>query len=261
MKIPYFELINPKGFMVESIGRVHSPILKDICQIGYKVYQYSLTMLLMTPEKYFEGIARVSKSENIYNMLTDEQKSQLNMFTLFAKSEISRKDLKTALSFFIDGEILYNEKHECFLVNAKTEQDGSISTDGIINADNWDQVCNICLQCAYIDPPIQKKPKKYKDEKTRKKFEEFYRKREEYNKQKNAQSKTNPDYELANIISSLATYHNSLNYSNIWELTVYQIHDTFYRQRLKQQVNISDLNYSVWGGKDHNNDIWFKHMT
>lgn len=261
MTIPYFELINPYGFMVESIGRVHSPRLKDICRKGYKTYQYALTMLLMTPETYFESVAKVSKSQNIYNLLSEDQKRQLDMFYIFVESDISRNDLIISLSFFIDGDIKYNTDKKCFLVNAKEESDGSISTDGIINSKNWKQVCEICLKCAYINPPEQKKTHKFKNEKTRKKFEEFYKKREEYNKLKSAKQKSNPDYELANIISSIATYHNSLNFSNIWDLTVYQIHDTFDRQRLKQKINIWDLNYSVWGGKDHKDDIWFHHMS
>lgn len=260
MKIPYFELLNPYGFTVKSIGKIHSPRLKDICRKGYKTYQYALTMLLMTPKSYFESIAKVTNEDSIYDLFTDDQKAQLNMFSIFVESDASRNDLLEALSFFIDGNISYNDYKKCFLINAKSEEDGSISVDGVLSKDNWSQFCNICLQCAYIDPPVEEKPHKYKDEKTRKKFEEFYRKREEYNKLKNKNNKSNPDYELANIISSLATYHNSLNYENIWNLTVYQVHDTFNRQRLKQQINIYDLNYSVWGGKDHKEDTWFKHM-
>ena len=49
--------------------------------------------------------------------------------------------------------------------------------------------------------------------------------------------------------------------ANICDLTVYQVHDTFNRQRIKQVNDISDFNYSVWGGKDHQIDSWFKKMS
>lgn len=52
-----------------------------------------------------------------------------------------------------------------------------------------------------------------------------------------------------------------MNMANIWDLTVYQVHDTFNRQRIKQVNDISDFNYSVWGGKDHQVDSWFKKMS
>lgn len=261
MKIPYFELLNPIGFKVKAIGRVHSPRLRDICEKGYKEYQYSLSLMLMTPKDFFEGAMKYSGlKENPYDLMSEEQKKSINMFDLFVENESSRKDIQTALSFFIDGKIEYEKSCKSFLVNP-TEEENEISADGLISSKNWHQVCELCLKCAYIDTPEVQKPKKYKDERTRKKFEEFYKKKEEYEKNKRAQKKANPDFELANIISSLATYHQSLNMSNIWDLTVYQIHDTFNRQRMKQQIDISDRNYSVWGGKDHKTDMWFEHMS
>lgn len=146
-------------------------------------------------------------------------------------------------------------------MNPAKDEAGAFTVDGVINAKNWTLVCDVCLQCAYIDPPKEKKEHKYKDERTRKKFEEFYRKKAEYEKNQRGGKKADPDYELANIISALATYHDSLNMANIWDLTVYQVHDTFNRQRIKQVNDISDFNYSVWGGKDHKTDDWFKKMS
>lgn len=261
MKIPYFELLNPFGFKVESIGRVHSPRLKDICEKGYKEYQYSLSLMLMTPREFFNGVMKYSElKENPYDLMSDEQKLSINMFDLFVENESSRIDIKTALSFFVEGDIEYESSCKSFLINP-IKNENEISAEGIVNSKNWLQVCELCLKCAYIDTPTVQKPKKYRDERTRKKFEEFYKKKEEYEKNKRAQKKSNPDFELANIISSLATYHQSLNMSNIWDLTVYQIHDTFNRQRMKQQIDISDRNYSVWGGKDHKTDMWFEYMS
>lgn len=261
MNIPYFELLNPNGFNVESIGRVHSPKLKDICEKGYREYQFSLSLMLMTPKDFFEGIMKYSQmKENPYDLMTDEQKRSINMFDLFMRNNESINDVKTALSFFIDGNIEYEQSKNAFLINPIVQEDG-ISADGVVNSDNWTDVCELCLKCAYIEAPKVYKPKKYRDERTRKKFEEFYKKKEEFEKNKKTKKKVNPDYELANIISSLATYHQSLNMSNIWDLTVYQVHDTFNRQRMKQQIDISDRNYSVWGGKDHKADMWFEHMS
>ena len=81
MKVPYFELLNPIGFMVDGIGRVHSPQLRTICERGYKNYQYALTLLLMTPHDFFAGIAAALHEEkNPYDELPQEQKDALKKF-------------------------------------------------------------------------------------------------------------------------------------------------------------------------------------
>lgn len=262
MKVPYFELLNPIGFHVETVGRVHSPRLRDICKKGYNNYQLALSLLLMTPKDFLERVRLVLEhGGQAIPAFTPEQIEQLNIFTLLIMEEATRADVISALGFFIDGTIEFEQSHQCFLVNPNKDDKGDFTVDGIVNAKNWTLICDVCLQCAYIDPPKEKKEHKYKDERTRKKFEEFYRKKAEYEKNKHGGKKADPDYELANIISALATYHDSLNMANIWDLTVYQVHDTFNRQRIKKVNDISDFNYSVWGGKDHKIDDWFKKMS
>ena len=262
MKVPEFELLNPIGFMVDTVGRVHSPHLKDICKNGYKTYQYALSMLLMTPKDYMERVKDMlaAKGDRLPDF-SPEEVEQLDIFTLLTIEESTRADVMSALGFFIDGPFEYEPAHKCILVNPTKDEAGNFTVDGMINSENWTLVCDVCLQCANIDPPKDKKEHKYKDERTRKKFEEFYRKKAEYEKNKRGGKKADPDYELPNIISAVANEHNSLNMANIWDLTVYQVHDTFNRLRIKKVNDISDFNYSVWGGKDHQMDAWYKHMS
>ena len=51
------------------------------------------------------------------------------------------------------------------------------------------------------------------------------------------------------MISLLCTFHPSLNYSNIFSLTIGQVRDTFSQLLKAKQLSIADMNYSVWGGK------------
>lgn len=62
---------------------------------------------------------------------------------------------------------------------------------------------------------------------------------------------------IPNIVSSLAVHHNSLNMLNIWQMTVYQLYDTFERQYIKQQLDIMGLHYAAWGG-EYPFDEWCK---
>lgn len=257
MKVPYYELLNPEGFMVKNVGRVHSPRLSDINERGYMSYQFALSTLLLTPQEMFEDIAKVTGQENPYESLSEEEKSTINTFDLLSMSKESQAEMIAALAFFIDAPLEYDEAHHAVLVN-KTEVDDKILIDGSITRDNWAEICDICLQTAYIDQKREENLK-FKNEAARKFYERFQKKKAEYEKSKRKGHKSNPDLELGNIISALATNHNSLNYTNIYDLTVYQVHDTFNRQNIKKQNEIHDMNYAVWGGE---NDLggWYKHM-
>lgn len=257
MKVPYYELLNPEGFMVKNVGRVHSPRLSDINERGYMSYQFALSTLLLTPQEMFEDIAKVTGQKNPYEALSEEEKATINTFDLLSMSKESQAEMIAALAFFIDVPLEYDEAHHAVLVN-KTEVDDKILIDGSITRDNWAEICDICLQTAYIDQKREENLK-FKNEAARKFYERFQKKKAEYEKSKRKGHKSNPDLELGNIISALATNHNSLNYTNIYDLTVYQVHDTFNRQNIKKQNEIHDMNYAVWGGE---NDLggWYKHM-
>ena len=59
------------------------------------------------------------------------------------------------------------------------------------------------------------------------------------------------------MVSALAVQHNSLNLSNIWDLTVYQLYDQFFRQNNKNQLDIHAMNYAGWGG-EFDPTSWFR---
>ena len=68
--------------------------------------------------------------------------------------------------------------------------------------------------------------------------------------------------ELPNVISALASYHNSLNMINIWDMTVYQVYDQFKRLQNNTIYNIQSMSTSVWGDKENKFNItkWFETM-
>ena len=144
MKVPYYELLNPEGFMVKNVGRVHSPRLSDINKRGYMSYQFALSTLLLTPQAMFEDIAKATGQEKPYEALSDEEKATINTFELLSMSKESQAEMIAALAFFIDAPLEYDEAHHAVLVN-KTEVDDKILIDGSITRDNWAEICDICL--------------------------------------------------------------------------------------------------------------------
>lgn len=103
MKVPYYELLNPEGFMVKNVGRVHSPRLSDINKRGYMSYQFALSTLLLTPQAMFEDIAKVTGQESPYEALSEEEKATINTFDLLSMSKESQAEMIAALAFFIDA--------------------------------------------------------------------------------------------------------------------------------------------------------------
>ena len=102
------------------------------------------------------------------------------------------------------------------------------------------------MQMVDIDESdIPEEAPKFKTEKDRLFYEKFQKKKKKFKQTK----KADPNFELPNMISLLCTFHASLNYSNIFELTVGQIRDTFSQLLRAKQLNIAEMNYSVWGGK------------
>jgi hypothetical protein len=88
----------------------------------------------------------------------------------------------------------------------------------------------------------------------------LYARMNKQQKQEKESKEFDPNYALPNIISAVAARHPSINYSNIWELTVYQLLDSFERLRAGAIYEIDKTRASVWG--DENNvfhlDTWFK---
>ena len=76
------------------------------------------------------------------------------------------------------------------------------------------------------------------------------------------QKKEDKKLELANLISALASHSMSLNMSNIWNLTIYQLYDQFERQQIEDSYRSSLRSVSIWGDKDNkfDNTLWFTHI-
>ena len=60
----------------------------------------------------------------------------------------------------------------------------------------------------------------------------------------------NPDLSLPNIISSVCVRILSLNWINIWDITIYQLFNEFERLQIIDQYDIASTQVSVWGDKE-----------
>lgn len=246
VKLDYFDRISPLGISVRGVGRIHSPYLKDIARIGYKQYQYFLTLLLATPEQCCTEYSKEHGVDNLWEHLSPEQKSALTMFDLLTSSETQIEEFISGLSLYVSGKLEWDENSHAILINKTRQEDGKFLVDGLINRETYQIVRDVCLQFADISTDeIPEEAPKFKTEKDRLFWEKFQKKKKTHSKN----SKADPNYELSNMISLLCTFHPSLNYSNIFQLTIGQIRDSFSQLIRQRQFDLGGLNYAVWGGK------------
>lgn len=248
MKLSYFELLSPDPIQIQRVGGILSPTLRSISKIGINTYQYYLTILLMDLKTYFTMI----QQEEQFELLSDEEKSQMNVFELLTMDSKSAELLKSVLNFFIAENVLWSEQNNAFLIY---EGENVI---GAITKEIYPQICDLICQRNCIKSNQEEDLSKVKS----KKALEIMKKLQKGRAEKAKATKTDKNMELGNIISAVANKSQSLNIINIWELTVYQVWDCFSRLSNNSIYDIQSMSVAAWGNKDNYFDAtaWFKRI-
>ena len=250
MRLEYFDLLSPAPIYIQKVGGIISPKLKDISSIGgINVYQYYLAILSMDSKTYF---SMVNKQEQ-FELLSDEEKSQINIFDLIGLNKDILNSFQEALNFFIEEDVIYSTEYKCFLVNKNIsvkENEQVVEkyvTIGLISKDTYPQVYDVICQRNCIKSNQEEDLSKIKS----KKALEIMRKIQKGKSEKAKHSKVDNNMELGNIISAVANKSQSLNMLNIWELTVYQLWDCFSRLSNNSIYDIQSMSVATCGDKDN----------
>lgn len=221
--LSYFDLLSPKPYFLEGVGHIKSVTLKEIGEIGYEQFSVLTALLQMNIDRFLENPA-----------------------ILFS--------LVTSLNFFIWETVVYNSSQNEFHCLDQNER-----IVGRINRDNYSAVTDVILQRHSMgrkrDPPDASKVKNKLAKKIYDKLADGQK-----NQILNKSQKELEDYEIPNLISVLSVVHHSLNMTNIWDLTVYQLYDQFQRQQLYLLFLNQSRSISVWGDKNNkfNFNQWFQ---
>ena len=245
MKLDYFDLLSPDPIYIPKVGGIISPKLKNISSIGISTYRYYLSILSLDLKSYFTMVGHPEQ----YNMLSDEEKLQIDIFDLLTIDEKSAGLLQTILNFFISEDVIYSLENRCFLVQKNNEIIGAITKD------TYSQICDLIYQrnCIKFNQEDLSKIKSKKALEIMKKLQKGREKRH---------NKPDKNMELGNIISAIANKSQSLNILNIWELTVFQLWDCFSRLSNNNIYDIQSMSVATWGDKDKQFDAtaWFKRI-
>lgn len=253
LKLEYYDLLSPEPIYIHNIGSIVSPKLIDISHNGgIKVYQHYLSILLMDSKAYFT----MMKKEEEFELLSDDEKEQLNIFDLMIIDKDLINLLQQVLNFFIAENVVFSEEHRAFLVIEK-ENELEDKLVGIISRESYFETCDLILQRNNI-----KQKKEDLSKVKSKKALEIMKKLQKGRSEKAKATKSDEKMELGNIISSVANKSNSLNIVNIWDATVYQIWDAFSRLTNNSIYDIQSMSVAAWGDKDKQFDAttWFKRI-
>ncbi len=257
MVLSYIDLLSPQPLMLPGIGGVACPTLRQIQQVGYNTYQLYLSLILMTPQTYFSMEKNMPSENSVsakepFGETTDEEASIYELIT--GNSKLCRL-AEQALEFFLTGFIRFSPEYQCFfLYETEPKKDTHPKPDGIIHKNLWQQLCQIIAQRNYVEYPasstLQVKSKKAKKRLAR--LEQLRPK----------QRKVDGNMDIGNIISAVAGKSPNLNLINIWDMTIYQLWDTFYRLCSNHILNIQSMSVAAWGDQNHSFDSssWYKNL-
>lgn len=188
-----------------------------------------------------------------------EDINSLTLFDLIVMCDNEIPIWTQVLNFFIYEDVEYNKENQVFIVTDKLEENDKKNVVGIIHRDNFQFVVDIICQKNYVQSNKDEDISSIKSSKARAIMEKILKGR----KQKNQNAKSNPDMELSNIISAVANKHPSLNMTNIWNLTVYQLWDSFNRTISNNIYTIRSMSVAAYGDKNNSFDIneWYKRLN
>lgn len=262
LNLSYFQLLSNNPVYISRVGGIICPTLQDIADIGGDIiYQYYLNALTMDAKQLYDTIGK----SDVYEGMTDEERSLINVYDILAGNDNTAELIKNSLNFFIKGNVAFLKEHHAFEVkdNIFVEENGEMAekyiTIGVINRENFSSVVDVICQRNNIKNKETADSSKAKSKKALAILQKLKKGRENMAKTK----KTDENMELGNIISAVANRSQSLNITNIWSLTVYQLWDCFARLTNNAVYDIGCTGVSVWGDKDNKFDHtgWYKKMN
>ena len=235
---------------------MRQPTLDDIRRVGQDKYNDWLSMFCFDSASMADRIKeRAAGLEGeaagaLAQLLSELDLSQYSAFDILTSDSNGFRRMTEGLSFFIKGEVVPQVKKREFAIMDGGEVVGSI------NAQNYDEVSNAVRSFSLPNGDGETNGElKFSSENARKVYERCEAGRKKA-KRKREQNSNNESFELGNIISAIATQHNSLNLLNIWGLTPYQLYNQFARVDRKTQLDVIGLKWAAWGSEPFEFDTW-----
>ena len=256
MKLDYGTQLSPLPIKL-SIGTLRKPTLRDIAEMGFDKFNFYELFSKITPQLYYEKIC--GKSDE-WNKLSDKEKDELSMYKIILSDVKLQKIYLELFNFFIVEKTIFSDGF--FIVLKDGYEDGAPlnkeSIRGVIQENTFPQIVGIIQQVCCIYDSDSEEGVKYKNNVARDIYKKILK-----GQKKNQKSKKNDiNLSIPNIISSVSSRHPSINYLNVWDLTIFQLIDSFNRLKTNAIYEIDSARVSTWGDEKKTFDaaLWYKNI-
>lgn len=254
MKLDYGTITSPFPIPL-TIGTIRKPTLGEIADprvIGFQKFGLYESLLVLTPQEYYKN---TEENADYYSALSDEEKKDLTMFCAIEHDKNLQELYISLFRLFFIEPVTYMKN--VFVILEEKDQKASIK--GVITEDIFSDVLNIikqiCGMSADEDALLKDASRmKFKNKKAKKLYEKMLKSEEKKKKESNI------NYSIPNIISAVCSCHPSINYTNVYQLTVYQLLDTFERLKTDSAFHIYRTSVAVWGNEKNwfDPELWYK---
>lgn len=267
MKFDYGTQISPLPIML-SMGEsskitLLKPTLKRISDLSFDKFNYFEVLIKMTPEFFYTKI-KGDDGKKYWDSLSEEEKDNLTLYEVVLKDEQLCDTFVEIFDFFFKEEVIFRVdegKGYFILLNKSIDKNNDIPAQdnicGVISENTFSQVLDVIQQvCCVHDKEESIDDLKFKNNIAKKLYEKMLKAR----KKEKEERKSDINFTLPNIISSVSNKHPTINPINVWDLTLFQLLDSFNRMQINSMFDIDSTRVSVWGDekKTFNAALWYK---
>lgn len=257
MRLDYGTQLSPFPITL-SIGILKKPTLKEISQLTFDRFSYYEFFLKLTPKIYYTKLKK-DDGEAYWNSLTEDEQDNITIYSIIEEDGQIRRTYVEIFNFFFVETVIYQEGYFILLKEKHTNPEviEKEQLRGVISKKNFSQVISLIQQiCCIYNEEESLDDMKFKNNLAKKLMKKMLKAK----KKEQEMKKSDLNLTIPNIISSLANKHPSLNYINIWDLTIFQLLDAFNRTQANSIYDIDSARVSVWGDEKKTFDasLWYK---
>lgn len=257
MKLSYGEYISPFPTRLslddKTVVNLSKPTIEDIQRLGFQVFEAYKTWLNISPKFYYTILCKDNGGVEYWDALDGSAKNTMTLFDVILEDQGMQNQFMLILNFFYEETVVFHQSYFAFIdPNHNPEIDLTENDICAIVSDSktFKTVIDGCkAYCGMQDAVEEEKETKFKNKLAEEMFLRMKKNKEEIEKieaKKNAKN-----FSIPNIISSVCTKHNSINYLNVGKLTVPQLMDTLNRLIACEKFEIEKTSVSVWGTGDN----------
>lgn len=256
MKLDYGTQLSPEPIML-SVGSLRKPKLIEIAALNFEKFDLYEMFIKMTPELFYTKI-KGDDGKAYWDSLLDDEQDDMTLYDLILNDASLQKTYEEILNFFFVETVVFKEG--MFVLFNNVEDASDVSLDdvcGVLNKEAFLQIIDLIQQicCIHAKDEIPK-DMRFKNKLAKK----LYEKMQKAEKEAKEQRKADINLSIPNLISSVSNKHPSISPFSVWDLTIFQLLDSFSRLQQNTMFGIDCTRVSVWGDekKTFNAALWYK---